>query len=272
MNIIYRVYEKGEINEWGVRNDIILNQEVCMCNSRDHFKEIVRSLYGPNIAFKNSKNLLAGEPYVIIISEDCYDAEKYISVMNYTCTQCGKEFTALQKSLIKLGSYNLSVLSRLCPELYQKRASELENMVFCCPTCREKKFSEIREEFAKYSDENDLIPETYITQETFLSEFSSGYIYKITKKSTGEFYVGQTKYNPIFRWGQHLTTCRFDVKHMDDYMFEVLEIVKNDPTVLRVREAYWIERERAKCPEKSLNIQNPDEEKWEDKLKEDVDN
>lgn len=58
---------------------------------------------------------------------------------------------------------------------------------------------------------------------------------------------------------------------MDDYIFETLEIVKNDVTVLRVREAYWIEHERAKCSEKSLNIQNPDEEKWEDKLKEDID-
>lgn len=270
MNIIYRVYEKGEDQSFFGKLENILNQEVCICNSREHFKEIMRSMYGPNIAFKNSKNLPVGTPYVVIISEDCWDVEKYVSVMDYTCSHCGKEFKALQAKVIKLGSEK-STLSSIYSKLYLTRANEIENMVFCCSTCREQAFNKLKEEFTQYVNENDLVPDIWVSKETFLSEYEQGYIYKITKKSTGEFYVGQTKYNPIFRWGQHLTTDRFDVKHMDDYMFEVLEIVKNDATVLRVREAYWIEHERAKCPEKSLNIQNPDEEKWEDKLKEDVD-
>lgn len=133
---------------------------------------------------------------------------------------------------------------------------------------KKKKFNELKDEFKSYSDENNLVPETFIDKNTFLSEYNSGYIYKITKKSTGEFYVGQSKYNPIFRWGQHLTTERFDVKNMDDYIFEVLEIVKNDFTVLRVKEAYWINKEREKNPDKCLNNQLPDEDKWEEKLEE----
>lgn len=262
MQIIYRVYEKGEGGTGFFGNyDNILNQEVCICNSRDHFKEIMRSLYGKDIAFKNSKKLPLGTPYVVIISEDCHDAEDYVIVRDYKCACCGKEFKSIPKALKRFQHYPyLYNLKHICEEAYLGRAEEIENMVFCSSACEEKKFETLKKEFDAYGTEHDLVPDLYVERNTFASQSSYGYIYKITKKSTGEFYVGQSKYNPIFRWGQHLTTERFKVEKMDDYIFEVLEIVNNTPESLRIKEAYWINTERAKCPEKCLNNQIPSEE------------
>lgn len=83
----------------------------------------------------------------------------------------------------------------------------------------------------------------------------AGYIYKISKKSTQEFYVGKTIYAPIFRWGQHLKSERFPIDEIVDYKFEVLEIVPKDVS-LSEREDYWIHKCYNEDPEKSLNIAN----------------
>ena len=145
-------------------------------------------------------------------------------------------------------------------------------MVFCCNSCKEKTYESIKEEFNAYNEENDLLPEFYVDRNTFSSHYDYGYIYKITKRSTGEFYVGQTKYNPIFRWGQHLTTERFNVTNIQDYIFEVLEVCKSDKDSLLAKEAYWINHEREKCPEKCLNNQIPNEDDWKNKLEGEIDN
>lgn len=73
------------------------------------------------------------------------------------------------------------------------------------------------------------------------TEDISGYIYKISKKSTGEFYIGQTMYAPVFRWGQHLKTERFPIKNITDYKFEVIEIVPKTENILE-REKYYIQK------------------------------
>lgn len=85
------------------------------------------------------------------------------------------------------------------------------------------------------------------------TEDISGYIYKISKKSTGEFYIGQTMYAPVFRWGQHLKTERFPIKNITDYKFEVIEIVPKTENILE-REKYYIQKFYKENPEKSLNI------------------
>lgn len=87
----------------------------------------------------------------------------------------------------------------------------------------------------------------------FTEANTAGYIYKITKKSTGEFYVGQTIYVPVFRWGQHLKTERFDIKNILDYQFEVIEIVPKGENILE-REKYWIQKMYLENPALSLNI------------------
>lgn len=266
MKIIYRVYEKGEGGTGFYGNyDNILNQEVCICNSREHFKEIMRSMYGEDIAFKNSKKLPIGTPYIVIISEDCYDAEEYVSVMDYTCSCCGKQFKAIPKSLRKIHSF--WEFDKLNHNLYVSRKDELESLVFCSNACQEKKVGAIKQEFEAYNEDNDCVPEFYVDRNTFASYNQYGYIYKITKRSTGEFYVGQTKYNPIFRWGQHLTTDRFKMDNIMDYVFEVIDIVTyENREQLLAKEAYWINHEREKCPEKCLNHQVPSEEEWKEKL------
>ena len=265
MKIIYRVYEKGPGGSgfWG-NYDNILNQDVCICNSRDHFKDIMRSMYGEDIKFANSKKLVEGTPYIVIISEDCYDAEAYVSVMDYTCSCCGKQFKAIPKSLKKVGS--TWEFDRLCHELLLKRKDEIDDMVFCSEGCKGRTVERLKEEFNQYNEDHDLLPDFYIDKNSFAGS-TAGYIYKITKRSTGEFYVGQTKSVPIFRWGQHLTTPRFDIKNIDDYIFEVIEIVPYTcRDELLAREAYWITKEREKAPDKSLNNQLPDTEKWEEKV------
>lgn len=85
------------------------------------------------------------------------------------------------------------------------------------------------------------------------TEDIAGYIYKISKKSTGEFYIGQTMYAPVFRWGQHLKTNRFPIKDITDYKFEVIEIVPRTENILE-REKYYIQKYYRENPEKSLNI------------------
>jgi len=266
MKIIYRVYEKGPGGSgfWG-NYDNILNQDVCICNSRDHFKDIMRSMYGEDIKFANSKKLKDGDKYIIIISEDCYDAEQYVSVMDYTCACCGKHFKAVPRSLRKIRSF--WEFDRLNHALFASKQSEIEEMAFCSHSCQEKKVEELKQEFQSYNEENDILPETYIDRNTFAKYNQYGYIYKITKRSTGEFYVGQTKYNPIFRWGQHLTTERFKVDDIMDYIFEVIDIVTyENRDQLLAKEAYWINHEREKCPEKCLNNKLPKEEVWKERL------
>lgn len=85
------------------------------------------------------------------------------------------------------------------------------------------------------------------------TEDVAGYIYKISKKSTGEFYIGQTMYAPVFRWGQHLKTDRFPIENITDYKFEVIEIVPKTKNILE-REKYYIQKFYKENPEKSLNI------------------
>ena len=98
-----------------------------------------------------------------------------------------------------------------------------------------------------------MVDESFITREDFKRDDIEGYIYKISKKSTGEFYIGQTKYLPIFRWGQHLKTDRFYMTGILDYQFEVIEIVPITANILE-REKYYIQKYYNENPEKSLNI------------------
>ena len=102
----------------------------------------------------------------------------------------------------------------------------------------------------------EYIPDIYLDREHLYSTWDKGYIYIITKKSTGEFYVGQTNIVPIFRWGQHLKTARFPIENLVDYKFEVLEEV-SDKHLLLNREAYWINKMHDQNPELCLNKNLP---------------
>lgn len=260
MEIIYRVYEIVEDdnsyffgNGDKGKNTKCLDQTICICESRKHFKEIMTDMYAPKkVHFANRNNLDVGEIYICIISEKCYDTEKYFVVNDYKCNCCGKDFKNNEKLLVKMrDNYRFS---SCCNVLYNKEEKEINNMVFCSIHCMKIKQNEIIERYKKFNEENDLMPDSFVSKENFYG-YNRGYIYMITKKSTNEFYVGQTKYAPIFRWGQHLLTERFKIDNIVDYKFEVLETFQRD--MLNEREAYWINKKRDENPSLSLNIVIP---------------
>lgn len=254
MEIIYRVYEI--IDDNGYKDKIMLDQTICCCNSREHFKEIMKDMYSPKkVNFANSSKLDIGSIYINIISENCNNTEQYFIVEDYTCSCCNKNFKSNKKLLLKFnGSWRLKWA---CSEKYQENIHEIENMVFCSNYCRDKKTKDLISEYQEYAKNNDLMQDHWISKESF-KKYKSGYIYMITKKTTNEFYVGQTRYVPIFRWGQHLLTKRFELENIEDYIFEVLEIVEH-LDMLNERESYWINKKRNENPELSLNIMIPKE-------------
>ena len=258
MEIIYRIYEKVEKQEncWGYIDDKeIISQEVCLANSREEFKQMITELYHPTpVYFANSKKRKVGDLICIIISDNAYDAEKYLLVKEYECENCKKTFKSTQKNIINFSEWDLRVFKDMCEEKYLEIENELIKMDFCCKHCFYTIKNKIEKELKEYASKNNLISNRWITKDTF-SSISDGFIYMISKKSTGEFYVGQSRYVPIFRWGQHLLTERFHIDNIEDYIFEVLEVCKKEE--LNYKESYWINKKRDENPQLSLNIMIP---------------
>lgn len=250
LEIIYRIYEVEDKEKQledtyafpGLSNNIEVTMDCKICESRDHFKELIREEYGENIAFRNSKKLNPGDLYCIIIAEHCYNTERYFNRIEYTCACCGGKVVGyIDKGAI---IDNWEIKNKLCNQL-----EKYANLRFCSYRCKNQF---LEREHQKCLDDG-LVDESFITQEDFKRDDIAGYIYKISKKSTGEFYIGQTMYLPIFRWGQHLKTDRFNMNNILDYQFEVIEVVPTTENILE-REKYYIQEYYKKCPEKSLNI------------------
>lgn len=259
MDIIYRIYEKldkRQENEWGYfDNKEIIDQNVCIANSREEFKKMITELYFPEpVYFANSKKRKAGDLICIIISENAYDAERYIMVEEYECANCKKKFKATKRTVASFDNWDLQRFRNICEEKYFEKESDIIKMNFCCRHCYYKVKNDITEEMKEYCNKNNLLSNEWITKDSF-SAVSDGFIYMISKKSTGEFYVGQSRYVPIFRWGQHLLTERFNIDNIEDYVFEVLEVCKKEE--LNYKEAYWINKKREDNPKLSLNIMIP---------------
>lgn len=255
LEIIYRIYEVadeetanknlasdldfGLFSSTSKRQNIELVMDCCICDSRDEFKSIIRSEYGDNISFKYSKKLKPGDIYCIIIGEHCYNTERYFNKIRFKCDFCGSEVETYYNRPIGFDNYEIRNYFFNILEYQKKR--------FCSSKCKECYKTEELKQLKPDEDQ-----EFYISKDMF-TESISGYIYMITKKSTGEFYVGQTKYAPVFRWGQHLKTDRFAISDITDYKFEVLEIVKESDNILE-REKYYIQKYYKDNPERSLNI------------------
>ena len=264
MNIVYRVFQKTDSDEYNgsfcIRDDrIILDQNIINCASREHFKDIMRSIYGEDIKFANSKSLKPGDLFIIIIAEDAWDGEEWLNVQEYKCAQCGKSFKTNKYNRFRLTPPNLEYLSKLCGPLFKEQEAELSGAVFDCVECYTEYYNNKVKEYNDYLQNTlneEYIPDIYLDREHLYSTWDKGYIYIITKKSTGEFYVGQTNIVPIFRWGQHLKTARFPIENLVDYKFEVLEEV-SDKHLLLNREAYWINKMHDQNPELCLNKNLP---------------
>lgn len=270
MNFIYRIYEvnRCQVDTHGEasrieRHDIMLNQDVMITESRVTFKENIKLLY-PNIKFANNNKLTDGDVYCIIISDNCYNLEEYLDIQEYECSHCHKIFKSSLKLLHKYWSAYIFKTPHVSDLVFQEHKDKILNTQFCSKKCElEFKDNMIemleKETMNRDSSDYDTPPDIFISKNTFMiNGKGDGYIYKITKKSTNEFYVGQTKYVPIFRWGQHLLTERFNIHNINDYIFEILEVIPN-LNKLNEREAYWINKCRDASPELSLNIMIPKE-------------
>lgn len=255
LEIIYRIYQVAneETKQKNLENgfdygfysstskaqNIELLMDCLICDTREQFKEIIRSQYGENIAFRYSKKLVAGDLYCIIIGEHCYNTEKYFNKITFKCDHCGATIETYYSRPICFSDYEIKHSFFGIQEYGKKR--------FCSEKC---KYDFKKKELERLHPDDEH--EFFISRDMFNEEIT-GYIYKISKKSTGEFYVGQTIYAPVFRWGQHLKTTRFPIANITDYKFEVLEIVKKGENILE-REKHYIQTLYKENPDKSLNI------------------
>lgn len=255
LEIIYRIYEVADEKtaiqniakdeNFGLFSSISksrnneLHMDCMMCDNRDQFKQIIRDTWGKDTAFRYSSKMQPGDIYCIIIGEHCYNSERYFNRITFTCDQCGAQVDTYYGKPICFDSYEIKSKFFNMQEYADKR--------FCSYRCKQSYEDVIRQQLRPDEDK-----EFWITKDMFTEDIS-GYIYLITKKSTGEFYVGQTAYCPVFRWGQHLKTERFPISKIEDYTFEVLEIVPKSENILE-HEKHWITTLYRQYPDKSLNI------------------
>lgn len=257
LEILYRIYEVadeqtasrnlevdrslGIFSSTSKAENIELLMDCKICDSREQFKNIIRFEYGPSIAFAFRKGKLkAGSLYCVIIGEHCYNTERYFNKVMFKCDYCGSSVTTYIKHSIMFDNYEINH--------FLFNIQDYKNKKFCCEHCKHEYLERERQNL-KPDDENEF----WVSKDMFTQQNVQGYIYKITKKSTDEFYVGQTQYAPVFRWGQHLKTERFHISGILDYKFEVIEIVPKDAKILE-REKYWIQKLYLENPSKSLNI------------------
>lgn len=257
LEVIYRIYEVAD-EEYKAKNEnrnlyelsvsrrknIELTMDCKVCDSREHFKDLIREEYGNDIAFRYSKKLKAGQLYCIIIGEHCYNTERYFSEVKFKCCNCGAEVKQLYCKPIMMDKYTIK------RELFGIEKYKEER--FCSYGCMQARVEHLRNTLMNEYYENDEYENLFITKEMFERKEIQGYIYKITKKSTGEFYIGQTQYVPVFRWGQHLRTERFDIKNIEDYTFEVIYTVHKGENILKIEKEY-IQKYYKSNPDLSLN-------------------
>lgn len=257
LEILYRIYEvpseeekerNRELdNSFGFysstskaeNNELLMD---CMlCETRDDFKSVIKSMYGDNIAFRYSKKLKEGDIYCIIIGEHTYNSERYFGKVEYECSCCHNKVTTSLGYDVRFDSYSISN--------YLYNIEEYKQMRFCSNQCMNLKLDELKQTIKPNDDNLNF----WVDNKMFDRSGVIGYIYKITKKSTNEVYIGQTKYVPIFRWGQHLKTDRFDIKNILDYQFEVIREVKSGENILEIEKEYikdCVEQYQTNC----LNI------------------
>ena len=259
LEIIYRIYEvldeetklelaKASTYFYGDRNkELVMDCKIV--DSREQFKSIIKEEYGDNIKFRNSKNLKPGDLYCIIIGEHCYTTERYFIKYKGKCAYCNGELEGYFTPL-RFDNYELERV------LYNVDVDKYSKETFCSNECRNRRLKELKDLITKDTDKiensNMWIDKSLFTENQSTNKII-GYIYKITKRSTGEFYIGETTYVPIFRWGQHLLTERFNIGNIEDYIFEVLTTVYEGTNIFEIEQQY-IKDYYKKYPELSLNI------------------
>ena len=260
---LYRIYEVKEkieniadINDEGHFTGLfssyskLFNEEICedvySCDDRDQFKEYIRDIWGKEIPFKASKKLPIGSRYCVILGE-CWNPEDHFTLVKGECACCHSKIESRHFRPIKLSDWTIK------QELFNLE-SEYKDKIFCSSKCMYD-FTNVEKHKLQLELGDDVNTDLYVTKSMFHRDDIGGYIYKISKRSTGEFYIGQTQELPIFRWGQHLKTNRFPTDNITDYIFEVLEIVPKGKNILDIEKEY-VQENYKQNPEKSLNISN----------------
>lgn len=235
----YRIYEVAGQSEYGGYRNFI-DRGFVIAENRENFKNTIKEMY-PEIKFGRSKKMEDGTVYCIMIySEDVEKSDRHL-IYEYKCDYCHKKVKKEKAELYRLYQYSHWGIGNDKPFNY------------CSAQCRENHYHELKGEYIKAND--GINPFEWIDKESCCLNNAKGFIYKISKKSTNEFYVGQTNSIPVFRWGQHLKSDRFPMSHIDDYIFEVLEIVnKNNKRTLLEIESEYIQKEYNKNPKLCLNI------------------
>ena len=256
LEILYRIYQVNDVKltEEQIQNDEYayetytnlksteLAMECLICESRDKFKEIIKDLYGKNIRFTYSKKLEPGDVYCVIIGEHCWNTDKYFTRYDFECDCCHTKFHSYINQPIKFDSYEIEW------DLL-KQIDKYKDKKFCSSKCKNRYLEIEKSKIANEYDGENI----WVSRGDFKGAKVAGYIYKITKKSTGEFYIGQTIYEPMFRWAQHLATDRFKIDNILDYQYETIEVVPYGENILE-REKYWIQKYYKENPKLSLNI------------------
>jgi hypothetical protein len=261
LEIIYRIYEVMDksldnptLYQYGCpEKELVMDCK--LVDSREQFKSLIKEEYGNDITFRNSKNLKPGDLFCIIIGEHCYNTENYFVKIKSHCSYCNCELEGYFKP-ITFDNYELDRL------LFGINKEQYDKEMFCSQSCKNKRLKYLQDEIDKNKDQlenaNVWIDKSSFTESQTKSKIV-GYIYKITKRSTGEFYIGETTYVPIFRWGQHLLTERFNINNIEDYIFEVIDTVYEGTNIFEV-ESKYIKEYFYKFPKLSLNISGITEE------------
>lgn len=222
----------------------MIAMDCVVCENKERFKKIIKEGFGDNIKFKLTKDLQVGELYCTIIGELTYNKEKYFNKTSFECSHCGAKVVAFGNNKYKIDEANIKWQ-------FFNTQNDYSKYLFCSSECKSKFI-----ESEKRKIDPDAESDFYIRKEDFINPRINGYIYKITKKGTKENYVGKTINIPIWRWGQHLLTTRFPKDKIEDYTFEVLEVVKSGLD-LAEREKHWIIKGYLENPTLCLNIQMP---------------
>ena len=240
--ILYRIYEvspKRNIEDesddigsifrqsYSQEYNSIIFEDCMVCESRDHFKEIIRSTYGDNIKFSASKKYDVGTKYCIIIGESAYRSQRYFARQVYECANCGVSVqTWFDNNDNIINDYE-------CRNELANKFKLVEGKKFCGFTCKYKHLAKLKAELTIDDD-----TEFFATKEMFINGDIEGYIYKITNTVTADMYIGQSRYIPPFRWVQHLRSNRFKDINIVDLRFEVLEVVNKGINLLKREEMH----------------------------------
>ena len=238
----YKIYEVGGKVDYTIYGEskprTLVDFGHTMVDNHDMFREHIKLTYGDSIKFARNKKMVDGDLYCTVINKRSNERNNdLLTLYRVECDYCGTSIMYHEYEKYRVGKLNFK----------HWKLKDNQNYNYCNSDCCNKHFELLNN---KNIEKNDGVDVTkWIDRDN--SKYD-GYIYMITKKSSGEFYIGQTNSLPIFRWAQHLDTKRFPLDEIEDYKFEILEVVK-DKSQLNKIELNYIKDYAMKYPRLILN-------------------